>query len=162
MSSCLHVSLIPARVLTVLLQVLIALPISVISANFKKNFFVTIPPPPTFDKWSQSCRGTNDGLCLVAGSCFPPTNEHSESSCAGQDHEKDKEEGLGIDGPADPAALSLRDINARSERSLEMLMNTYQQQDALALQVTGRPCCTFALSGRQKACGGFFIAWRLF
>ena len=73
------------------MQVIIALPISVISANFKKNFF---------------------------------------------DHEKDKEEGLGIDGPADPAALSLRDINARSERSLEMLMNTYQQQDALALQVT--------------------------
>ena len=117
MSSCLHVSLIPARVLTVLLQVIIALPISVISANFKKNFF---------------------------------------------DHEKDKEEGLGIDGPADPAALSLRDINARSERSLEMLMNTYQQQDALALQVTTTLCCTFALSGQQEACGGCFIVWSLF
>ena len=38
MSSCLHVSLIPARVLTVLLQVIIALPISVISANFKAEY----------------------------------------------------------------------------------------------------------------------------
>ena len=109
MSSCLHVSLIPARVLTVLLQVIIALPISVISANFKKNFF---------------------------------------------DHEKDKEEGLGIDGPADPAALSLRDINARSERSLEMLMNTYQQQDALALQVTTAPsaalCSLWPTEGMRR------------
>ena len=43
-----------------------------------------------------------------------------------------------------------------------MLMNTYQQQDALALQVTTTLCCTFALSGRQKACGGFFIVWSLF
>ena len=92
-----------------LLQVIIALPISVISANFKKNFF---------------------------------------------DHEKDKEEGLGIDGPADPAALSLRDINARSERSLEMLMNTYQQQDALALQVTpahsAALCCLWPTEGMWR------------
>ena len=43
-----------------------------------------------------------------------------------------------------------------------MLMNTYQQQDALALQVTTTLCCTFALSGQQKACGGCFIVWSLF
>ena len=39
-----------------------------------------------------------------------------------------------------------------------MLMNTYQQQDALALQVTTTLCCTFVLSGRQEACGGFFLS----
>ena len=112
----LDVSLIPARVLTVLLQVIIALPISVISANFKKNFF---------------------------------------------DHEKDKEEGLGIDGPADPAALSLRDINARSERSLEMLMNTYQQQDALALQVTTISLLHFCSLWPTEGMSRILIVWRL-